>query len=105
MPERVFYADVVADDGPFHPDPYPMIKTGPITPDAALSCFLRRVRPAHYPLARRAFLAGWNALGEHVRPMLAERDRRWWSQAQENERLRARIGQLIGEISRLTDDR
>ena len=102
MSERGFYADVVAD-GPIHPDPYPASKAAPILPDTALERFLRLVRPEHRPVARRAFLAGWNALGEHVRPMLAERDHRWWRQMRENDQLRARIGQLLSELSRLTD--
>ena len=42
-------------------------------------------------------------MGEHVRPMLVERDRRWWGQARHIASLQARIGVLLGEISRLSD--
>lgn len=50
------------------------------------------------------FRAGWARLASFVRPRLREWEARWWRMARENDRLRARLGVALREISRLNDD-
>ncbi len=51
------------------------------------------------------FRAGWARLARFVRPKLREWEARWWSAVRENDRLRAHVGSLLREISRLTEPR
>ena len=63
---------------------------------------------AEAPRARRraaaGFRAGWSRLAHLVGPKLRDLEARWWRQMRENERLRSRLGQLLTELSRLTDN-
>jgi hypothetical protein len=54
--------------------------------------------------AAAGFRAGWSRLARFVRPKLHEWEARWWRAVAENDRLKARVGNLLREISRLTDD-
>ena len=54
--------------------------------------------------AAAGFRAGWARLARFVRPRLREWEARWWRMARENDRLRARLGVALREISRLNDD-
>jgi hypothetical protein len=51
-----------------------------------------------------SFRAGWSRLARFVRPKLREWEARWFRAMRENDRLRAQIGVLLREISRLSDD-
>jgi hypothetical protein len=53
--------------------------------------------------AAAGFRAGWSRLARFVRPKLREWEARWWRSVHENDRLRARLGTLLRELSRLTD--
>jgi hypothetical protein len=53
--------------------------------------------------AAAGFRAGWARLARFVRPKLHEWEERWFRAMRGNDRLRARIGSLIREVSRLTD--
>jgi hypothetical protein len=53
--------------------------------------------------AAAGFRAGWARLARLVGPRLRDWDARWWRAMRDNDRLRARIGVLIQEISRLSD--
>ncbi len=53
--------------------------------------------------AAAGFRAGCARLARFVRPKLREWEARWWRMARENDRLRARLGVALREISRLTD--
>jgi hypothetical protein len=53
--------------------------------------------------AAAGFRAGWSRLARFVRPKLREWEARWWRAVRENEQLRARVGGLLREISRLSD--
>ena len=53
--------------------------------------------------ASAGFRAGWARLSRWVQPRLREWETRWWRAVGENDRLRARIGVLLTEISRLRD--
>jgi len=55
--------------------------------------------------AATGFRAGWARLARFVRPKLREWEARWWRMARENDRVRARLGVALREISRLTDSR
>jgi hypothetical protein len=54
--------------------------------------------------AADGFRAGWARLGRIVGPRLREWEARWFRAMRDNDRLRARVGGLLREISRLTDD-
>ena len=49
------------------------------------------------------FRAGWPRLSRWVRPRLHDWEQRWWRLVRENDRLKARVGSLLREVSRLTD--
>ena len=51
------------------------------------------------------YRAGWARLARFVGPKLSEWESRWFRAMRENDRLRARIGVLLRELSRLTDPR
>jgi hypothetical protein len=53
--------------------------------------------------AAAGFRAGWSRLARFVRPLLRDWEARWWRAAGENDRLRARLGSLLREVSRLTE--
>jgi hypothetical protein len=53
--------------------------------------------------AAAGFRAGWARLARFIGGVLREWEARWFRQTRENERLRAHIGQLIGELSRLRE--
>jgi hypothetical protein len=54
--------------------------------------------------AAAGFRAGWARLARWVQPRLREWEQRWWRAVRENDRLKARVGGLLREISRLNDD-
>jgi hypothetical protein len=51
------------------------------------------------------YRAGWTRLARFVGPKLREWEARWFRAMRDNDRLRARIGGLLRELSRLTDPR
>lgn len=55
--------------------------------------------------AAAGFRAGWSRLARFVSPKLREWEARWFRAMHENDRLRARIGTLLRELSRLSDPR
>jgi hypothetical protein len=54
--------------------------------------------------AATGFRAGWARLARWVQPRLRDWEQRWWRAVGENDRLRARVGILLRELSRLKDD-
>ena len=54
--------------------------------------------------AAAGFRAGWARLARFVRPKLREWEARWFRSMRENDRLKARVGWLLRELSRLTDN-
>jgi len=50
------------------------------------------------------FRAGWARLARWVRPKLHEWEGRWWRAVRDNERLRSRLGVLLRELSRASDE-
>jgi hypothetical protein len=55
--------------------------------------------------AAAGFRAGWARLARFVSPKLREWEARWFRSMRDNDRLRARVGVLLRELSRLTDPR
>src|SRR5437868_4188929 len=53
--------------------------------------------------AAAGFRAGWSRLARFVTPKLREWESRWFRSMRENDRLKARIGTLIRELSRAND--
>lgn len=53
--------------------------------------------------AASGFRAGWARLARHVRPKLREWEARWFRAMRENDRLKARVGSLLREVSRLME--
>jgi len=53
--------------------------------------------------AAAGFRAGWSRLARFVAPKLREWEARWFLSMRENDRLRARVGGLLRELSRLND--
>ena len=53
--------------------------------------------------AAAGFRAGWSRLARFVQPKLRAWEERWFRAMRENDRLRAQIGGLLREISRLSD--
>jgi hypothetical protein len=53
--------------------------------------------------AAAGFRAGWARLARCVTPKLREWEARWFRAMRENDRLKARVGSLLRELSRLTD--
>jgi hypothetical protein len=60
-----------------------------------------------HPRANAAdgFRAGWLRLARFVSPRLREWEARWFRSMRDNDRLRARVGILLRELSRLSDPR
>jgi hypothetical protein len=50
------------------------------------------------------FRAGWSRLARFIGPLVRDWEARWWRAVRENDRLRARLGSLLREVSRLNDD-
>jgi hypothetical protein len=55
--------------------------------------------------AAAGFRAGWERLARFVSPKLKEWEGRWFRAMRDNDRLRAKIGVLLRELSRHTDPR
>ena len=55
------------------------------------------------PDAAAGFRAGWRRLGQLATPRLREWERLWWRSQREGDSLRSRIGELLRELSRLSD--
>ncbi len=53
--------------------------------------------------AAAGFRAGWSRLARYITPKLREWEARWFRAMRENDRLKARIGSLLRELSRLAD--
>ena len=53
--------------------------------------------------ASAGFRAGWARHARYVGPKLREWEARWWRAVRENDQLRARVGNLLRELSRLND--
>jgi hypothetical protein len=53
--------------------------------------------------AAAGFRAGWSRLARFVTPRLREWEARWFRSMRDGDRLRARVGSLLREVSRLTD--
>jgi hypothetical protein len=53
--------------------------------------------------AAAGFRAGWARLARFVRPKLREWEARWFRAMRENDRLKARVGSLVREVSRLSE--
>jgi len=53
--------------------------------------------------AAAGFRAGWARLARFVTPKLREWEARWFRSMRENDRLRAHLGSLLRELSRLGD--
>ena len=54
--------------------------------------------------AADGFRAGWARLARFVGPRLRDWEARWFRSVRDNDRLRARIGVLLRELSRKSDD-
>ena len=54
--------------------------------------------------AAAGFRAGWSRLARFVAPRLREWEGRWFRSMRENDRLKARVGSLLREVSRMSDD-
>lgn len=86
------------------PDPFPAEKAAGqprLAPE--LRAFLGTVPEPNRALAERAFRRGWQRMAAAVAPTVREWERRWWDQVRENERLRARVGELLARLSQLED--
>ncbi|HEX8967404.1 MAG TPA: hypothetical protein VF937_05965 [Chloroflexota bacterium] len=55
--------------------------------------------------AAAGFRAGWARLARFVGPRLRDWESRWFRAMRENDRLRARVGNLLRELSRANDPR
>ena len=53
--------------------------------------------------AAAGYRAGWARFARYAAPRLREWEQLWWKAAREGDRLRARVGLLIQELSRLSD--
>jgi hypothetical protein len=53
--------------------------------------------------AASGFRAGWDRLARFVRPRLRDWEARWWHAVRDNDRLKARIGLLLADLSRRDD--
>jgi hypothetical protein len=63
----------------------------------------RWLSSARAPDAAADFRAGWRRLGQLAAPRLRDWEHLWWRSQREGDSLRSRIGELLREISRLTD--
>jgi hypothetical protein len=55
--------------------------------------------------AATGFRAGWLRLARVISPKLREWEARWFRAMRDNDRLRAKVGVLLRELSRLSDPR
>ena len=53
--------------------------------------------------ASDGFRAGWARLARFVQPRLREWEASWWRAVRENDSLKSKVGNLLREISKLTD--
>jgi hypothetical protein len=53
--------------------------------------------------AADGFRAGWSRLSRFVGPKLRDWEARWFRAVRDNDRLKAHVGSLLRELSRLTD--
>jgi hypothetical protein len=53
--------------------------------------------------ASAGFRAGWARLSRWAQPHLRDWEARWFRAMRENDRLKARVGSLLRELSRLSD--
>jgi len=85
-------------------DPYPVQKrvVRP-TLDEELARHLTSVPAREQSAYARGFRAAWTVCVDRFRPVVRDWEARWWRVVADNGALRARIGQLLAEISRLTD--
>jgi hypothetical protein len=63
----------------------------------------RWLSSAGAPDAAAGFRAGWRRLGQLAAPRLRDWEHLWWRSQREGDSLRSRIGQLLRELSRLSD--
>jgi hypothetical protein len=74
-------------------------------PNPNVESELRRWLAVHpHASAADGFRAGWARLARCVGPRLRDWEARWRRAMRENERLRARIGALLSDLSRLRDN-
>ena len=94
--EHTFYTGEV--------DPYPVQKqlARPSLEDELVRQ-LARVPAGERSAYARGFRAAWAVCIARFRPMVGDWEARWWRLATENSQLRARIGLLLSEISRLRE--
>ena len=85
-------------------DPYPVGK-GQVAPslDDELGRHLALVPTRERSAYARGFRAAWAICLARFQPIVGEWEARWWRLVTENSRLRAQIGLLLSEISRLND--
>ncbi len=63
----------------------------------------RFLSTAREPDAAAGYRAGWRVLARVSRPRFREWEQLWWQAVRETDRLRAHLGNLLRETSRLTD--
>src|SRR5690348_13239880 len=85
-------------------DPYPVQKRV-VTPsvDQELARQLASVPPNERPPYARGFRTAWSVCIRRFQPVIGDWEARWWRLVTENTTLRAQIGLLLSEISRLKD--
>jgi hypothetical protein len=85
-------------------DPYP-VRKGQVAPslDEELDRHLAFVPDGERAAYARGFRAAWGMCLARFQPIVRDWEARWWRLVAENGRLRARIGLLLAEVSRLTD--
>jgi hypothetical protein len=85
-------------------DPYP-VRKGQVAPslDEELGRHLAFVPAGERLVYSRGFRAAWAVCLERFQPIVADWEARWWRLVAENSQLRAQIGLLLSEISRLND--
>jgi hypothetical protein len=85
-------------------DPYP-VRKGPVAPslEDELGRHLARVATSERAAYARGFRAAWAICLARFQPIVSDWEARWWRLVAENSRLRAQIGLLLTEISRLND--
>ena len=85
-------------------DPYPVRKQATLPSlDEELGRHLALVPGRERAAYARGFRAAWAVCLERFRPIVGDWQARWWRLVGENSRLRAQIGLLLSEISRLSD--
>ena len=85
-------------------DPYPVRKRNILpSPEEELAWHLARVPEAERSAYARGFHTAWHVCLRRFRPIVGDWEARWWRLVAENTSLRARIGLLLSEVSRLKD--